>query len=315
MKERSFFFPLALIATGVIWMLVTAGKIPAENLWALARFWPILLIAAGLGLILRSYWAPARLLVDLVVIGGAVLAIVFAPQLGWNSPQWGMDAHMGGGVPGSGKLMTETRPIAGAVAISVAYPAEVLIQQGSAETVTVEAEDNLLPQLATSVRAGTLYIENNEPDWSKRVNPSKPVRITITVRDLNNVDFSSAGELRITGLETDQLTIDLSGAGDLMLESLSARRLNCHLSGAGSFTASGSADSLSLEITGMGDFKGEKLSSLNVDVRISGAGSAIVSAKDTLNASISGAGSVKYFGSPQVTQTISGVGSVDPADQ
>jgi 4-hydroxy-2-oxoglutarate aldolase len=39
------------------------GRIPSENLWALARFWPFLLIAAGIGLILRSYWAPGRILI------------------------------------------------------------------------------------------------------------------------------------------------------------------------------------------------------------------------------------------------------------
>ena len=116
MKERerhSLFFPLVLIAAGFIWILISMGRIPAENLWALARFWPFLLIGAGVGLILRSYWAPARMLVDMLVVGAAVLAIVFAPQLGWTTPQWGFGAgfNITGGAVGSGKVVSQTREV------------------------------------------------------------------------------------------------------------------------------------------------------------------------------------------------------------
>src|SRR5512133_3633071 len=162
MKQRSIFFPLALIAAGVVWLLVSMGRIPSENVWALAHFWPFLLIAAGLGLMLRSFWEPARLILDVLVVGAAVAAIVFAPQLGWNTPSWGLgfgfDGNFGGGARGSGKVVTETREVQDFLAISVSYPADVLIQQGKSESVKIEAEDNLLPQLSSEMQNGTLII-------------------------------------------------------------------------------------------------------------------------------------------------------------
>src|SRR5436190_769222 len=137
MKERSLFFPLALIAAGGLWILVSMGRIPTENLWALAHFWPVLLIAAGLGLIVRSYWPAARMLIDVLVVGGAVLAVLFAPQLGWTHPEWGLGVAttFEGGTPGSGKIVTETREVKGIVAVSVEYPVEVVIRQGESESV------------------------------------------------------------------------------------------------------------------------------------------------------------------------------------
>src|ERR1051325_3170615 len=85
-RKRSLFGPLLLIAAGVVWLLVKSGTIPSENLWALTHIWPFLLIAAGLGIILRPYWSYASIVLDILLIGGAVLAIFYAPQLGWNNP-------------------------------------------------------------------------------------------------------------------------------------------------------------------------------------------------------------------------------------
>jgi hypothetical protein len=267
-----------------------------------------------LGLMLRSFWAPARIILDVLIVGAAVLAIVFAPQLGWTGPtnwSFGIDNNFGGGAPGSGKIVTETREVQDILAVSVNYPAEVLIQQGKVESVKIEAEDNLLPQLSTAMENGTLVIRNKEIDWNKRVNPTKPVRITILVKDLRDLDFSSAGSVRIEKLATDELSVRISGTGSLTLEQLKTRKLDCRLSGAGSINATGVADELKLVISGVGSFAGAELFSQTADARISGAGSATVHPKNELSARISGTGSIRYFGSPSVSQHVSGLGSVN----
>jgi hypothetical protein len=317
MKQRSIFFPLALIATGAIWILISMGRIPSENLWALSRFWPVLLIAAGIGLILRAYWAPARIVMDVLVVGGAVLAILYAQQLGWNTPQWGfgVGSMYEGGAAGSGKIASQTREASGFQALSMDYPADVFIQQGANESVKLEGDDNLLPQLSTQVTGGTLRITNSEPSWSRRVNPSKPVRITITVKDLHKIDFSSAGEVRVDSLETDTLEVTLSGAGHLTINNLSAKKLVCNLSGAGSFSANGVASTLNINISGVGSFDGGGLTGSDASVHLSGVGSATVHPKDTLSAEVSGVGSVRYYGNPRVDKQVSGLGTVSQIGQ
>jgi hypothetical protein len=317
MKEnRSIFWPLAMIAAGVLWLLIGMGIVPRANLWALTHTLPYLLIALGIGLILRAYWRFAGMLVSLLVVAGAVVAVFYAPQLGWdNAPSWGwniwdIDPELGGAVAGSGVVKTETRQVAEFQSISVDYPADITIRQGDSESITIEAEDNLLPQLATDVRDGTLYLENTEKNWQDRVNPTKTVMVTITVVELNKVQFPTAGKLLIEGLQTDSLTVSVSGAGDVTLTDLEAGDLGFNLSGAGNINADGACESLQLSISGLGNFNGGDLESQDAEVHISGAGSATVWAQQALDASISGAGSIDYYGKPKVSEHISGVGSV-----
>jgi hypothetical protein len=313
MKERSLFFPLALIAAGILWIMISMGKIPAENLWALAHIWPILLIAAGLGLILRSYWPQARMIIDIVVVGVAVLAVIYAGQFNWTTPQWGLGlgSSFVGGMHGSGHIVSETRDVSDFLAISVEYPADVVITQGPAESVVVTADDNLLPQLGTEMSMGTLVIKNTEPDWDQRVNPTKLVRIAVTVKDLRDVNFTSAGNVRIEKLATESLNVRVSGAGNLTLDQLNTRKLDYLLSGAGSLTATGVADVFDLNISGLGGFNGKDLINNSATVSMSGMGGATVHPKNELVVYISGVGSVRYYGNPQVSEHISGLGIVN----
>jgi hypothetical protein len=314
-RSLSLFGPLLLIAAGVIWLLVKAGTIPSGNLWALTHVWPFVLIAAGAGMMLRPFWKYASMLLDVIIIGGLVLAIVFAPKLGWDNPYMlafteNNEPFFGPGVSGSGNVIAEKREVSGFTAINLEYPAKVVITQGKVESVKVEAEDNLLPNLKTQVKNNTLEIFYKKTG-DKHVNPTKPVIITITVKDLASVDFSSAGELKLDGLKTDSLNVALNGAGNLELNEIKVKKLSVNLSGAGSMTASGTADDLDVNISGFGDFKGADLHGKTANVTISGAGSAIVWVDDELDANISGAGSVNYYGSAKVSKQINGVGGVN----
>lgn len=311
MKRTSIFWPLTMIAAGVILLLSTTKIIPPTNLWALLHLLPYLLIALGIGLILRSRWKTAGMLVSALVVIGATAAVIFAPQLGWaRVPSWGLGPEFGGAGALAGKIATETRAAEGFSRIELNYPADVIILQGDTESVKLEADTNLLPQLSTRVNGKTLTIQNDESDWAKRVGPGQMVKITITVKDLQAVDFSTAGTVRLESLEAGDLSIKLSGAGDITITDLNARQLATSLSGAGNITASGKADDVSVKISGFGSFYGDKLASLQADVKISGAGNVNLQVKDRLSADINGAGSIGYYGTPDITQDINGAGSV-----
>jgi hypothetical protein len=314
-KPRSLFGPLLLIGAGTIWLLVKSGNIPVSNLWALTYVWPFVLIAAGLGLILRTYWEYANLLLDVVIIGGLVFAILFAPSLGWNNPSmttfvFDDQGFVGPSEPGSGNVIIQTRDVAAFHAIKVDYPAQVIVTQGSSASVKVEAEDNLLTGLQTLVRNGTLEISYNTEN-GKRVNPTKPVILTIVVKELNEISLDSASELKLTGVESDKLRISVSGAGNLELKGINIGGLSADLSGASRMVASGTANDFNLSISGFGSFDGQDLHSKTASVEMSGTGRAIIWVDDELDAQISGAGSINYYGSPLVTRHVSGLGSVN----
>jgi hypothetical protein len=313
-ERRSFFFPLALIAAGALWLLINVGSLPAANLWALAYIWPYFLIAMGVGLILRGYLPAAAFLVSLLVVAGAVLAVLYAPTLGWaQAPEWGFgwwDVNGGGAVRGSANLVTEARDLSEITSITIRYPSEITIKQGDVQSVEITADDNLLRQLSTQVRSGELVLENSERSWSKRVNPSESVKVTITVNDLKQIDFDSAGKVVVEQLSTDRLELNLSGASDITLSNLALRNLTVDLSGAGSIRADGSVEELNLKLDGLGSFNGNDLFAQQADINLNGAGSATVHVEQDLTATINGAGSINYYGSPQVHSDVNGLGSV-----
>ena len=313
MRNRSFFWPFFLIATGIVWLLIEIRSIPIENQWALMNIWPYLLMAPGVSLILRVRWPLTRFFISGLTVLGMLVSVIFAAQLGWNrAPTWNFFSlgDFNGSVRGSGVVVSQTRPLADFTSVEINFPVELTVKQGSTNSVTIKAEDNLVPQLATRISGSTLYIENSQPDWTRRVTPTQPVVLSLTVKDLQQVDFPSAGTLTIGKLQTDHLDLSISGAGSISLSNLTTHNLSVHLSGAGNITAGGSADNLDLDISGFGSFNGADLASQTASISISGAGNATAWVKTTLNAAISGTGSVRYYGSPDVSRDVSGLGSV-----
>ena len=313
-RKYHLFWPLVLIATGVMWILIQTGRIPASNLWALAYVWPLLLIGAGLALILRPYWRYAGALMSVLAVGGLFLSVLFAPQMGWNRvPNPGLDGGWflnGSTARGSGNVVTQNRAVSGFTTIHLNYPASVLIRQGSTESLTIEAEDNVAASIQTQVVNHDLEIDTQQ-NHRLFVVPTRPVRITITVKDLNELDFNSAGDVTVQGLKSDAFKALLDGAGSIKLENLQVGALDAQLSGAGSLEAAGAAESLTAQVDGLGSFEGASLKCKTANVTLNGLGSANIWADEKLTASINGMGSVSYSGNAQVTKSVNGLGTVN----
>ena len=261
----------------------------------------------------RGWTKPdPALVLDVLLVGGAFAAVLYAGQLGWaNMPPYVFNgSHFGPGQPGSGKVVTAAREVHDFHGITVEYPAEIVIKQGSAESLKVEAEDNVIKDLRTDVKDGMLTIDRGS-DRDLWVRPTKPVRITIVVKDLDEFNFDSAGTVKLESLKSDTLDLNINGAGILTLDNAQVKILNCKLDGAGTLTLSGTADKLNVDMSGFGSFKAADLQAQIADVSIDGAGSATVWVEKSLTAEISGAGSISYYGSPTVTKSVDGVGSIN----
>jgi hypothetical protein len=185
----------------------------------------------------------------------------------------------------------------------------VVIKQGAAESLTLEADDNIAAAIRTQVTDHVLRIDSG--DRRIYITPTKPVRITITVKDLSELDFNAAGDVTVQGLHTKALKAALDGAGNIKFENLQVDTLDANLSGVGSLQASGTAQGLNIDVSGLGSFQGADLKAQTASIDLNGLGSAEVWASGTLNADINGMGSVNYFGAAQVTKSVNGLGSVN----
>ncbi len=312
-RRISLFFPLALVAAGILWIMIQIKLIQSSNLWALIYLWPFFLIAVGLGLILRSFWKYSSLLMDVVVVGGAFLAVIFAPQLGWTrAPDYvfnGNSFFVGPSERGSGKIVTEVREVQDFTKIHLSYPAQVVISQGEAESLTIEADDNVAAAIHTGVVNGVLEI-NNLHDHLLIISPTRPPKITIVVKDLAEFDFESAGEVHINGLKAGDMKLIMNGAGSINLDNAQLKTLECNLNGVGSMHASGTVDTVNARVQGLGNFDGGDLHSQSSTVNLDGLGSATVWVDKDLKANVSGMGSINYFGTAQVNKIVDGLGSI-----
>lgn len=210
---------------------------------------------------------------------------------------------------GSGKVVTENRPVSNFHRLSLSGMGEVNITQGTTESLTVETDDNIMPIITTTVSNGTLNIGYDNSRGNISLNPTRLV-FTLQVINLDDVEISGAGNITAPSLKSDTLTLGSSGAGNINLANVQTKTVTVNVSGVGNMVLTGQADSQNAQLNGLGNYNAGDLKTSNATVGLSGAGNATVWATDTLNVQISGAGGVSYYGSPQIKQSISGVGAV-----
>jgi len=190
-------------------------------------------------------------------------------------------------ITGSGKVISKSVDIAGVTAVSLRGIGHVLIEQTGTESLTLTADENLLPYLTAEVQGAELVLGVK---GNVNLKPSRDIVYKLTVKRLDELDISGSGKVEAKGIDARQLKATISGAGDLRAE--------------------GRAESQEVSISGAGNFLGENLKGDSAAVDISGSGHATMAVSTKLDVDVSGAGSVEYVGDPAVTKRVSGVGSV-----
>ncbi|MFZ1114287.1 MAG: head GIN domain-containing protein [Propionibacteriaceae bacterium] len=186
---------------------------------------------------------------------------------------------------GSGQLATQSPQVSGFASVELAGVGELSIDQTGTESLTVSAEDNLLPLLTSEVEGDTLIL-GKKPNT--RIVTTKPITYTLTMKDITGLAVSGSGTINAPKLTTAALRIEISGSGMI--------------------TTAGNTDDQNLEISGSGHYLADGLTSKTTTAEISGSGTANVVASDALDVKISGSGTLTYSGNPPLTQTVSGSG-------
>jgi hypothetical protein len=233
--------------------------------------------------------------------------LVAAALLAIGLAACGYDFGPVAGLRGSGNVKSESRDVRGFDRVELAGIGTLNITQGTADALTIKAEDNLLPRIESVVRGDTLTLA---PAPGTSLQPTKPIVYDLTVDQLRGIHVAGSGDVRASGLTTDQLLLSMSGSGSMDTSRISADSLTVQLSGSGGVTVSGHASRQMVTISGSGTYVAGDLSSQQAVVGVSGSGNSTVNVSDTLTAIISGSGNVIYRGTPRVQQHITGSGSV-----
>ena len=146
------------------------------------------------------------------------LAVGASPAV--HAGEWNLG--FGKSVSGSGTIKSENRAVSGFTGISLAVSGLVEIRQGSAEGVTIETDDNLLPLLETIVESGTLKIRPAARNTSFR---TRKLKFIVYAKTIDSLDIAGAGDIRAEVLKASTLKASIAGAGDIWIKALDAHLL------------------------------------------------------------------------------------------
>lgn len=203
------------------------------------------------------------------------------------------------GISGNGNVVEETRDISGFTSVKLSSGIDVILSEGDHFEVRVEADENLIDVIETTLIGKTLEVGTENVN----IRNAKSKKVHVTLPELSELKISSAGDCRgATVFHCDDLELGISSAGDLTLE-VEARRIDLGISSSGDAKLAGKADVFYASLSSAGDLSAFDLIAGEVKVDVSSAGDARVYATDEISMSASSAGNIYYKGDAQVIRS------------
>ena len=182
------------------------------------------------------------------------------------------------GIAGSGNVVTQSREVSGFEAVSFSGVGRLILEQTGTESLTITADDNVLPLIVSDVVGRRLVLGFQSDTNFTNI---QEIVFRLSVRRLEELSVSGAVSVDASGIDMDALSVSMLGASTVTTAGRSTHQ-EIVVSGASTYDASG-------------------LASRSVTVDASGASRVVVRVSETLHARVSGGSLVEYIGDPVVT--------------
>src|SRR5678815_2786547 len=188
-------------------------------------------------------------------------------------------------ISGSGKREIQKRNVAPFTSISTegAFTIEVTCQKD--QSLEVEGDDNVLEYVSTNVSGNVLRLKN-----TKNYSINEPVKVRISVPNLEGFSSNGAGHIDIKGMNNDKFEIDANGAPTIIV--------------------SGTTKVIDIGANGAVKVDTTKLHASRGVVDTNGASRVDLDVTDQLDATVNGPSTITYKGDPAVNKTIHGPGKI-----
>lgn len=212
-------------------------------------------------------------------------------------------------INGEGATVTQTYNPGDFTAIDASIDADVYYVAGSACSVEIQAQQNILNIIEMNVADGELQVQFEK---FKNVRHHDRIIITITTPALTGLGINGSGDIRVLQpVNINNLSLKVTGSGSINMAEVTGKTITASVSGSGSILVNGgSLNSESLHISGSGTINLQQVTSKYTATKTSGSGTTDVYVTDNLDVEISGSGDVYYSGNPSVHSSISGSGKV-----
>lgn len=282
-----------IVFSGILFLAKTLNLINFQFTLNFNIIVAVIIILIGLSILIRRGWFRA------------ILAVVVALLIAFTV----FYGIFYSGVGGSGNIITKDVVVSNFDKITLSSIGNLHIVQGKQESLTIEAEDNVIDGILVRVDNKTLYLEQKH-DWWKWPIFRRDIDFYLTVKDITKISVSGVGSIKSDSLKSEDMEIVISGASRVDLK-IDAKTLKSEISGVGDIIVTGKVNSQKLSVSGAANYNARELESKEADIKLSGASKVQVFVKDKLNIDISGASKLFYRGDPQISQNVSGVGKVE----
>ena len=196
---------------------------------------------------------------------------------------------------------TEIRNVSSFNGIKVSTGIDLYITMGTVEEVKIVAEDDIIDNLITEVKDGTLRIymkqSNNWFNWNSGNQTRKAY---VTVKELQKIDASSGSGVQSENmLKGENLEVKASSGSDVTLD-IYYKSFSLDTSSGSDAKISGKTKNFKAEASSGSDINAQDLESSICRVSVSSGSDASVDVTDELYAKASSGADVRYYGNPQV---------------
>jgi len=196
---------------------------------------------------------------------------------------------------------TEIRNVSSFNGIKVSTGIDLYITMGTVEEVKIVAEDDIIDNLITEVKDGTLRIymkqSNNWFNWNSGNQTRKAY---VTVKELQKIDASSGSDVQSENmLKGENLEVKASSGSDVTLD-IYYKSFSLDTSSGSDAKISGKTKNFKAEASSGSDINAQDLESSICRVSVSSGSDASVNVTDELYAKASSGADVRYYGNPQV---------------
>ncbi len=234
-----------------------------------------------------------RHLFSLAAMGAAILLFAF------NAPDC---------ITGKGAVVKRPLQLGPVHAITLQGSLDVHLTQGEGQSVEVEAQENLVDLVETTVKDG---------HWTIRTRAcyrtDKPFMVHLRVPKIDRVTVQGSGDVVGTGTFTgSSFNLDVQGSGDLKIN-VNGGSVKTSVQGSGAVKLSGTCEDLAATVQGSGDVKAAELKAGRARVSVMGSGDITLQTNGALEGEIMGSGDVEYVGTPSpLSVQVTGSGRVAP---
>jgi hypothetical protein len=198
----------------------------------------------------------------------------------------------------NGRVRAETRKLSPFSALEVGGGFEVLVRDGN-PSVTIEADENLLPLIKTEVTQNTLVISARPRHGFHFVGP---VKLTVTTRPLQSVSANGGVDLRFEAATEKRFTVELSGGVQFSAQQLQPEALTFRANGGVEATLAGAVSEANLDVSGGVTLKANALSIQHASLDASGGCDVSLKVRQRITGEASGGVNVTVAGAPSIAR-------------